>query len=162
LTRLSAILVAAVALAIGVSAQAGAARVIRTNFFWISIATESSPPHYFAASVTGVIDAAKPRCAKNRKVILYFKRGRHKRHVRDIERSRHHLVTLAGHSRSEPGRLIFRVTKKRVENHGHPYTCWPDHQAFNLRRFLKETEGTRGPDGAVKHRVTRPAPAERH
>jgi hypothetical protein len=86
-------------------------------------------------------------------VILYFKRGRHKRHVRDIERSRHHLVTLAGNARSEPDRLIFRVTKKRVANHGRPYICWPDHQTFKIFRF-KGMEGTVGRDGAVKHRIT--------
>jgi hypothetical protein len=147
--------IAAAVLAVGFSTPARAANVVQTKFRLDFIFTVTRSKSSFDAWVTGQIEAAKTRCT-NRKVILYFKRGRHRRHVRDVGHSRHHRVSLAGQSRSEPDRLIVRVTKKRVANHGHPYTCWPDHQTFNLRRFFKETEGTRGPHGAVRHRITFP------
>lgn len=152
-TRLSAILVLSAAVVIGASAQAEATKVIRTQFFFSSILSISGSGSY-EALVAGVVESSKRKCTHRRKVILYFKRGRHKRHLRDVGRSsRNGAVGLDGRSRGEPERLIIRVTKKRVENHGRPYVCWPDHAAFNLRRFKSS-----GGPGTTKHRFNFPLP----
>jgi hypothetical protein len=150
MTTLSAVVIATAALVIGASAHAEGAKVIRTQFFFASIFSISGSGSY-EALVTGVVESSRRKCTQGRKVILYFKRGRHKRHLRDVGRSsRNGAVGLEGRSRGEPERLIVRVTKRRVANHGHPYVCWPDHAAFNLRRFKSA--------GETKQRFSFPLP----
>jgi hypothetical protein len=145
-------------MAIGMSSPAPAAKVVRTKVFFGLILTISGG-RSFEALVNGSVEAAKPKCLHGRKAILYFKRGRHKRHLRDVDHSsRHGALGLDGRSRSMPERLVIRVTKKRVENHGDPYVCWPTHRSFNLRRSLKRADGTVGPHHAVKHRIEFPLP----